>query len=218
MLHIETSDSPGAFYLVDAKTGNRRLILSTEGPTPVSRWQVVDYASEGIYLSAPNYGVIQPVPGLWLLDPHTGRVRLVDGGHYWVMVAGGTAWALDPPGHPANSSKVYRLDLRTGQVSTWYEAKTDMTLLSPTPDGGMLIDYGKVGSPRLALLAGPGLFIPIELPPAFPPIYSARLAAPGVWLASYGEAWSGIALYVKGEGVSVMALSTNTLQAAGGCS
>ncbi len=82
----------------------------------------------------------------------------------------------------------------------------------------MLIDYGAIGSPRLALLSQPGSFVPIELPPAFPPVYNARLAQPGVWLAIYGEAWSGVALYVKGEGVTIMARSHVWLDAAGGCS
>jgi hypothetical protein len=205
------------FNLVDARTGNRRLILSQVGPTQGSEWQVVQYASEGIYLWTGNAGMAPTVPGLWLLDPQTGRVRLIDGSHYWGIVADGAAWALDEAGTRASASKVYRLDLRTGSVSVLHESKTLIRLLSATPDSAMLIDYGDVGSPRLALLAGPGLFVPVELPPAFPPIYSARLAPQGVWLAVYGELWSGIALYVKGEGVTIMARSAFALEAAGAC-
>jgi hypothetical protein len=204
---LTSYNSTPPLYLVDASTGNRSLLLSQEheGPIPGSAWKVIQYASEGIYLWTGNGGMEKPVAGLWLLNPKTGGVRLIDGSHYWGQVSDGAAWALDEPSTRATASRVYRLDLGTGEVSTLYESKTDIRLLSPTPDGEMLIDYGKIGFPQLALLAGPGSFIPIQLPPAFPPIYNARLAWPGVWLAVFGEAWSGIALYVKGEGVTIMA-------------
>jgi len=204
---LTSYNSTPPLYLVDARTGNQSLILTQEqeGPIQGSSWKVVRYASEGIYLWTGNGGMEKPVLGLWLVDPKTGGVRLVDGSHYWGSVQGGVAWALDEPNTRASASKVYRLDLGTGEVTTVYESKTDIRLLSPTPDGEMLIDYGKVGSPQLALLARPGSFVPIELPASFPPIYNARLAQPGVWLAIFGEAWSGIALYLKGEGVTIMA-------------
>ena len=216
---VTSYNSTPPLYLADAKTGNRRLILPTEheGPIPGSAWKVVQYASEGIYLWTGNGGMEMPVPGLWLLNPETGGVRLIDGSHYWGMVSGGVAWGLDEAGTRASASKVYRLDLSTGQVSTLYDSKTLIRLVSPTPDGEILIDYGEIGSPRLALLAGPGSFTPIELPPAFPPIYNAHLSQLGVWLAIYGEAWSGIALYVKGEGVTIMARSQLWVDAAGDC-
>lgn len=218
VLHFDVSlENPNAFYLVDAKSGTRRLLHLDAGPAG-STWRVVQYASEGIYLWTGNAGMAPTAPGLWLLDPQTGSVRLVDGSHYWSMVSGGAAWALDEAGTRASASKVYRLDLVTGTVSTLYESKTNIALLSPTPDGEMLIDYGEIGSPRLALLAEPGSFVPIELPPGpFPPVFSAHLASQGVWLAVYGSAWSGVALYVKGEGVTVMAVSAYALQPAGAC-
>jgi hypothetical protein len=216
---LTSYNSTPPLYLVEARTGKSRLLLPVEqeGPIPGSAWKVVQYASEGIYLWTGNGGMEKPVPGLWLLDPATGGVRLIDGSHYWGIVSGGSAWGLDEANTRASASKVYRLDLATGQVSTLYESKTIVRLLSATPDGEILIDYGAIGYPRLALLAEPGSFIPIELPPAFPPIYNARLIQPGVWLAIYGEAWSGIALYVKGEGVTVMARSQLWLDAAGAC-
>jgi hypothetical protein len=220
VLHNESTlgnDKSGYFYLVDAKTGQRRLLNSQEGPYPGAYWTVVNFASEGIYLSAPAYGMTRQVRGLWLMDPKTGAIRLINGDHYWVMVSGGVAWAQDPPGHPGKGSNMYRLDLLTGNVITWYQAKMDMRLLAPTPEGEMLVDYGKIGAPRLALLARSGLFVPIQISAPLPPIYTARIAPQGVWLGIYGEAWSGIALYVKGEGVTVMARSKFSLDAAGSC-
>jgi hypothetical protein len=216
---LTSYNSTPPLYLVDAKTGSRELILPAdrEGPILGSVWKVIQYANEGIYLWTGNGGMEMPVPGLWLLDPKTGVVKLVDGSHYWGKVSGGFAWALDEAGTRASASKVYRLDLSTGQVSTLYESKTDIALLSPTPDGEILIDYGQIGSPRLALLAGAGAFVPVDTPPAFPPVFSARPAPQGVWIAVYGELWSGIALYVKGQGVTIMARSSYALEAAGAC-
>lgn len=216
---LTSYNSTPPLYLVDAKTGSRRLILPAEkeGPIPGSVWKVIQYAREGIYLWTGNGGMEQPVRGLWLLDPATGNVRLIDGSHYWGKVSGGAAWALDEAGTRASASKVHRLDLSTGQVTTLYDSKTDIALISPTAGGEILIDYGRIGSPRLALLTAAGTFVPVELEPAFPPIFSATLAPQGVWIAVYGELWSGIALYIKGEGVTIMARSAYALEAAGAC-
>lgn len=52
ILHNESTlgnDKSDYFYLVDAKTGNRRLLLPKEGPMLGAYWTVVNYASEGIY-------------------------------------------------------------------------------------------------------------------------------------------------------------------------
>jgi hypothetical protein len=172
---------------------------------------------EGVCCGLVTHEISANRAGLWLLDPQSGSVRLVDGSHYWSIVGGGAAWALDEAGTRASASKVYRLDIDTGKVSTLYESKTNIALLSPTPDGEMLIDYGEIGSPQLALLAEPGSFVPIELPPGpFPPVSSAHLASQGVWLAVYGSAWSGVALYVKVKSHR-HGHSARTLQPAGVC-
>ncbi len=160
-----------------------------------------------------------PVPGLWLLDPKTGGIRLIDGSHVWVKVAVGAAWSIEPFAPGAASYKVYRLDLRTGQVATWYETKTAIRPLSPTPEGGLLIVYGEVGSIHLAVLTEPNVYLPLNVPSDLK-LGNARLARPGVWLSLT----DGIALYTKTEGVRVMASSAGYVpggfgyyDAAGGC-
>jgi hypothetical protein len=210
---------------VDAKTGKQRLTPPTPAPSGGSEWQVLDYATEGIYLSIPNIGMAPARRGLWLMDPQTGKVRLLNSQYYWRMVSGGSAWALEPwtgpdngvwPSPRSGGYKLYRLDLRTGKVSTWYETKKPIRLLSPTPDGGVLIDYGTYGVAKLALVSGPGLFAPIALPRNLSTLWDALMARPGVWLNLVG----GIALYVKGEGVKVVARNpdpSGVYMAAGGC-
>jgi hypothetical protein len=213
VLHGDPTVKTNGFYLVDVKTGTRRLILSADGPpqAPAS-WQVVDYSSAGIYLWSAG---MLTIPGLWLLDPHTGRVRLIDGSHYWSVVAGGAAWALaEPKGADASSyNAVYRLDLASGQVSTWYETHGNMRLLSATLDGAMLITEGD-GYGRTELLSGPNQVSPLEISPDHPQVANAYLTHPGVWLSLQG---GGLALYVKGAAASIMTRSPDVSNVAGGC-
>jgi hypothetical protein len=188
--------------------------------SPDVPWQVVlDYAREGIYLAAPGYGMAPPVKGLWLLDPNTGKIRLIDRSHAWSVVAGATAWVVETPSSGSGPNRVYRLDLRTKKVSVWYETKTAMRLMSPTPEGGLLFSYGDVSSSQLGVLTGQNAFSSLKVPSGFKP-YHGISARPGVWIALT----DGIALYVKGQGVRVMAHNAGIfpngawfLDAAGGC-
>lgn len=196
-----STDVPNAFYLVDTKTGIRRLIRSGQGPG--NEWYaVLEYASEGIYLAAPGAGMAYPVPGLWLMDPKTGGVRLIDSTHIWFKAGSGAAWSIEPLAPGAASYTVYRLDLQTEQITVWYETNTAIRPLSPTPDGGLLIVSGGVGSYRLGVLSEPHVLVPLEVPTDFK-LGNARMTRPGVWLSLT----DGIALYTKDEGVRLMASS-----------
>src|SRR5579872_1963898 len=62
ILHGDSSLPTNGFYLVDARTGVRRLVLSADGPPQaLGSWTVVQYASEGVYLWSTG---IATVPGL----------------------------------------------------------------------------------------------------------------------------------------------------------
>src|SRR3984893_1451840 len=66
ILHGDVVVTTNGFYLVDAKTRAQRLILAADGPPSAGgSWQIIDYASEGVYLWSVG---IATVPGLWLLD------------------------------------------------------------------------------------------------------------------------------------------------------
>jgi hypothetical protein len=200
------------FYLVDVNTGARKFVLSGDGP-PAARgsWTVVEYASEGVYFWSTG---IATVPGLWLLDLTKDTIRLIDGSHYWGMVAGKSAWAEDPPfGGQGSTYKIYRLDLASGQVTTWYETSTPIRLLSPTPDGDVLITYGEYGSAKLELVAEPNQLVPVDVPPGFPFVTDAYLAHPGVWIPLQS---GGVALYVNRQ-ARIMAASPGIFNVAGGC-
>jgi hypothetical protein len=203
----------GAFYFFDVKTGTRRLLLGGQGPSEApGSWTVVDYASAGVYLWSAG---IQTVPGLWLLDPATGKVRLIDGSHYWRMVAGGVAWALDPQGPgPGVKQAVYRLDLASGRVERWYETGSAISMLSPDSDGHVLVVVGDDSAPRLGLLVGPDQFQSVALPLDFPLLADGYLQHPGVWLSLR---LGGLALYTEADGVRIMTRNTEIFDVAGGC-
>ena len=222
--YILTGDSSladaSAFYLVDVKAGTRRKVLASDGPPQASgSWTVLAFASAGVYLWSAG---IQTVPGLWLLDPDTGSVRLVDGSHYWRMMANGVAWALDAYPSSGSSQKqgVFRLDIATGQVERWYEADlpaagpSPISMLSPDADGHVLIQTGDDSAPRLGLVVGPGQVQPLDVPAGFPVVSDGYLQNPGVWLALRG---GGLALYTATDGVRIMTRETDIFDVAGGC-
>lgn len=213
-----TTAVPNALYLVDARTGTRRLMPSAQANT---KWELVlDYASEGVYLAAPGWGMAPPAAGLWLLDPKSGAIRLINDSHIWSKVSGGIAWSIESvTNNGAAYYKVYRLDLRTGQTASWYETKTAIRPLSPTPEGGLMTIYGQVGSYHIAVITAPKTYVSLKVPADFK-LGDAHMTRPGVWLGLT----DGIALYTKAEGIRVMAHSAGYVQggfgfyeAAGGC-
>jgi hypothetical protein len=201
------------FYLIDARTGAQQLIRSGDGPAPAPGvWQVVEWAREGIYLW--TVGIVT-TPGLWLLDPLSGNVRLVDGSHYWSVVGGGAAWALDQPVGALDGTynALYRLDLASGQVSTWYETKGNVRLLSATPNGEVLITEGDgYGVPEV--VRGPKQISALEILPGHPSVTGAYSTNPGTWLSLQG---GGLALYLNGIEATVMSSSPDIFNVAGGC-
>jgi hypothetical protein len=213
VLHNDPIVPTNGFYLVDARSGTRQLITLADGPPQASgSWQVVDYANVGIYLWSVGIGT---VPGLWLLDPHSGNVRLVDGSHYWSVVAGGAAWSIDQPrGALAGTyNALYRLDLASGQVSTWYETTGNVRLLAATPDGEVLITEGDgYGVPKV--VRGPSQISPLAISPDQPAVSGAYSTNPGIWLSLQG---GGLALYIKGATATVMSRSPDVFNVAGGC-
>lgn len=213
MVHNDPIVQGNGFYLVDARSGVRQLILAADGPPQApGSWQVVGYTREGIYLWSVG---ILTTPGLWLLDPHTGNVRLVDGSHFWSVVVGGAAWAIDQPGGAAAGTynALYRLDLASGQVSTWYETNGNVRLLTATPDGEVLITEGDgYGVPEV--VRGPNQISPLEISPDHPSVTGAYNTNPGTWLSLQG---GGLALYIKGIEATVMSRSPDIFNVAGGC-
>jgi len=201
--YVLQTDPTAPIILVDARTGHRQVILSTEGPAPFQSWAPIAYASQGVYMGAVDWsgpeGIPQGVPGLWLLDPVSRTVSQIDAAHDWVGMAGGFAWAMDGPGPTGGTTKVYRRDLTSGETILAYQSKVTLRVLSPTPEGELLVGYGDPDRP--ALLSASHVFTPMRWPPGFGGDYSGVVGQPGIGSAET----NGVALYVKGSGIRLMA-------------
>jgi hypothetical protein len=229
--YLTYTDATGTYSVVSAHTGSRKVILSTKGPKPGQLWSILAYTNEGVILGAFGRGSDTPgppEPGIWLLDPASGHIRLLDRSHYWVsgpissrnIGGGGFAWTIDYPlGSVGDTtSEVYRLDLATGKTVAWYKTAASIAALAATRDGELLVAYGD--DSRLALLDRSHRLTLLDVPADFGDTLASTLtvAQPGVWIADSG----GLDLYMKGVGIHVMvrnSLSPDSpeLYAAGDC-
>ena len=81
-----------------------------------------------------------------------------------------------------------------------HKSKTSINLLTPTRDGELLVSYGQEG--QLALLGKSRVLTRLNwFDDGSDPVWS--LAQPGAWQTET----TGLALYMKGAGVKLMAVS-----------
>lgn len=145
-------------HIVDVKTGTDRLFVFP-GPdlAAVTQWfaGVVAFKTEGVYLSlfGSNQGSGPDTGKLRLLDPDRGTIRKVSDvvGNTW-LVAGPYAWTfVSAPGGPTNPNTLVRIDVSTGQLTTWwidadYEpvsspgAATELSLLGLDGTGSPVVE------------------------------------------------------------------------------
>jgi hypothetical protein len=118
--------------LVDARNDSHRALVATRD------WNLRSYQKEGIYLDK-ELGESAGQPGLWLLDPSTGLIRQITREAIWTSIGAGAAWGFEGLGSAATTLK--RLDLKSGEVTTWY----------PNAGAGyQMYGYDQVGRPLLA--------------------------------------------------------------------
>ena len=116
-------------HVVDVATGTDHAFREDANAVAITFTpSVLDFAAEGIYLL---HGFERVMPGMWLVDPNTGAIRLVsDAGGIQVSGGGGIFWIgdinpADP--HPVNTAsssgtlpdQIDRLDLKTGSLTPW---------------------------------------------------------------------------------------------------
>jgi hypothetical protein len=110
----------GHVHVVDLSTNADRVIYSG---VP---YRVVDFAPEGIYLTA-DMGE-GPNEGLWLMNPGDGGLRLINKNIRTPAVGAGAGWGEDlnpadpspPPGIASSTNRVVRVDLVNGSVTPWF--------------------------------------------------------------------------------------------------
>ena len=121
--HVAYSQEFGAIHVIDVATGNERVLKALAGPGTV-----LYYAKEGIYFNQAWEG--PPGPGLWLMDPNTGKIETVFTDQPVDAVGGFAAWIPDLNGadpHPVFSqytggnlpNQILRRDLNGGPTVRW---------------------------------------------------------------------------------------------------
>ena len=112
----------GKLHVVDVATGGDTVIYSAG-----TVYNVVDFAAEGIYITA---AAPEGYPrGLWLEKPTGGSPQLISAGIVAPVVGAGAAWGVhfnnaDPSPGPGGIegpfNEVVRIDLSTGSTTTWF--------------------------------------------------------------------------------------------------
>jgi hypothetical protein len=115
--------TPTRIRAVDIQTGSDRVVYdggSTDYP--------VGYSNDGIYIVTARWEA--STVGLRLLNPSTGQVKSITSTGAWGSIKGGAAWGFsgEVAGAGAIMDHVDRLDLATGQVTTWYSAPAGVSV------------------------------------------------------------------------------------------
>ncbi len=183
--------------VVDLQSGSDRIVFGSSG---YPFYTVVDYAPQGIYLTAPCVEGCGPEAlKLWRLDLATGKVAKVSDqrGFNW-LIRNQVAWVAtyDESGLP---SQLLRLDLTNAQVATWL-TNPDINLIDTDAEGSPLVTLHKGG-----VLAQLRVTAPQQTEPLFPGPDSGLLAAvadgPRTWLGGGPSSGVGIYLYTPASGV-----------------
>jgi hypothetical protein len=221
----------GKLHVVDVVTGVDRVIYSGN-----MVYSVVDFAAEGIYLTA---AAPEGRPrGLWLEDPAGGPARLISSTIVAPAVGGGAAWGLDfnsadpspaPGGMEGPVNRVLRIDLSSGASTPWfYRPGANIYTVGVDANGRPLVGADFPPSPTdmngrdtaelwlvTSATSATRLFVGTGVP------YPSRLAAIdsyGVWFdGSYGHGGGTVWLYEGGSLQTVATVEVNYFAVAGGC-
>jgi hypothetical protein len=116
--------TPNRIHVVDVDTGSDRVVYDVG-----SRDYPVSYAADGIYMVTSRWEA--STVGLRFLNLSSGAVRTIAATGEWDLISGGAAWGFtgEVTTLGAIISHVDRLDLATGQVTTWYNAPARVSVL-----------------------------------------------------------------------------------------
>jgi hypothetical protein len=177
-------------HIVDVASGRER---SFQAAHPL-RARVFDYSPGGIYL-ASSLEV-----GVWLLNPRTGKERLLTNEKIVEAIAGGKAWLETTP-QPSNSiypDALVELDLASRSKTAWfYRDNFGIDLLGLTSEGYPVISVRVTSGEEVWLVRSPGAEERIYYGPRvfdYPPVSDSH----GIWL---GSSTSGIYFYSRATGI-----------------
>jgi hypothetical protein len=167
----ELPDGPYEIHVVWVQNGADKMVLHMPYDNAYS---IVAMKPEGIYLVQIIHRSGVPT-GLWLFSSTRATLTAVAGAadFSWNVIEGGAAW-----GGPAGGDTLYRLDLSTGAVTTWFQHAIAPQLGIGSSFGPSVVGFDRSGRPLVAF------YPPVGATASPPPEPS-----PEVWLASSpGEA------------------------------
>ncbi len=220
--HYAYPEMPGGVHVVDIASGADHL-FNPGTPPPDSFWFVVDYETEGVYVTAQPVGPAG-TSGLWLLNPADGTVRKLTDTNQWQYISGGGAWATADAltGHgPGPGSRLLRMDLKSGGITSWYK-RTDIEFTVAGADGAghPILEVWKYQTPQLLLITGAGsatILLPAtgSAVPSLSNVVHPVADSHGIW---FGDTGGKISLYTPQTGIKQMAqVGSSDAAAAGGC-
>ena len=213
-----SSADPIVVHIVDVAHGSE-ITVSVTMPAPAAAVgaHVVDFDGAAVYLVSDQF---ERFPmGVWRLDLATGALhQLTDVGGV-ILVQNGVVWAgsIDPrdpnPPRPPRSGELFdallRVDLATGQKTTWYYAPGKAVALRGLDSSGLPV-IATADGPDYDYGHGPILLIPAPGDPG------QQIVPPGGGFsnpqADHGRLWfgndRGIYLYTSAGGLQkVFAIS-----------
>ncbi len=179
----------GQLHVVNVATGGDRTLS-----IPTSRWGVVGFTADGIYLHQ-SYEVIGA--GLTLVNPDTGAVRTVFTDSIVDAISGQVAWVVDrnpndtlPAAFGTEGpayNEVQGRDLSTSKTTTWIYRPGSSLAVAAAANGSIFVHGYDVAADILLVVTAPGQAQPVTVPETDNPVpLSGGLVADahGWWMGS----------------------------------
>jgi hypothetical protein len=174
-------------HVVDLRAGTDRVVS-----TGVN-WGILDYRSDGLYLTRTTYYAGEGNSGLWRMNPTTGSVlQLLPEAATTLFLGGAAAWGSDKPIEP---TILYRYELATGSRTVWFARPNTFVQYAGIDGGGhplVNVWSGDVSPARQLLLLLSPTHSRILYSSAAQDGPTSAVSLPdshGVWLGSLSGLW-----------------------------
>ena len=193
-------------HVVDLAAGTDTVVATG------TSWGILDYRTEGIYVTKTRYYSGESNSGLWLMSPLDGSVRQVLPETATTLFLGGAAaWGSDRAILP---TVLYRYDLATGAREVWFTRSGRNVQFIGSDDAGhpLAVVFSTTDTKReLWLLTGPSRGTVIYSGSDGPEEQNPVIDSHGVWIAGAAGLW------LLPPGGQLVQVSTAPALALGGC-
>jgi hypothetical protein len=193
-------------HVVDLAAGTDQVVSTG------TNWGILDYRTEGIYVTKTSYYAGEGNSGLWLMSPVDGSVRqILPESATTLFLGGSAAWGSDKAILP---TVLYRYDLATGARSTWFSGSGRYVQYVGVDAAGhpLAVVFSTTDSKReLWLLSGPSHGTVIYSGSGGPDDQNPVIDSHGVWIGSQDGLW------LLQPGGQLVKISDAPVRALGGC-